>query len=61
MVEDRARIDQAEERVMGYDIGDRDEERNPILVQDDQRHHHEEVEVGFDASLGEVDEDPRRG
>ena len=38
--------------------GDGEEEGHPVLVEGEDRHHDEEVEVHLDDAAGEVDEDP---
>ena len=61
MIEDVAGEEDAGDAVVGRDEPDRHEERDPVLVEGDQAHHDEEVEVHLDGAAGEVHEDGRRG
>ena len=53
------RRDRAGDAVLEHDVADGDEERPPVLVQRDDAHHHEVVEVHLDESVGEMHEDGR--
>jgi hypothetical protein len=53
---DRMRLDDAEHAVVQDDVGDRQEERHPVLVEGQQADHHEEVEVRLDGPVPQVDE-----
>ena len=56
---DRVRLQDADHAVVQDDVADREEERDPVLVQREQPDHHEEVEVRLDDAAPEVDEQRR--
>ena len=60
VVEDRRRVEDPQHRVVQHHEGDRDQERQPALVEGDHPDHHEEVEVHLDVAAGEVHQDTRR-
>ena len=60
VVIDRGAVQDAHHAVVQQDEGDRDEEREPRLVQRDHRDDHEEVEVHLDQPATHVDEHPGR-
>ena len=61
MVVHAAGIEHADRAVVQDDEGDRAQERGPLLIQGDQRDHHEEMEVKLDHAAGDMDEDGRCG
>ena len=54
VIEDRVLVERADHAVVDEDVGDRREERKPVLVQRDYRDHDEEVEVHLDHAAREV-------
>ena len=61
VVVDALRGQHAAEPVVEHDVGDCDEEGDPVLVERQHADHHEEVEVRLDVAARQVDEDRRRG
>ncbi len=57
----RVRGDHAHHAVVDDDVGDRQQEGGPVLVEGDHEQHHEEVEMGLDQPAGQVDEHGRGG
>ena len=58
VVEDRLGLEHAHDAVMQQHERDGAEERQPVLVEGYDCHHHEEVEVHLDDTTGQVDENP---
>jgi hypothetical protein len=61
MGEDRGRRQVTEDAVVEDHVGERHPERHPVLVQGDEAHHHEEVEVHLDGAAGQVHQQRRGG
>ena len=61
VVEDRVGVQRAADPVVDHHICDRQQERDPVLVERQDHDHHEEVEVSLDVAPREVDEQRRRG
>ena len=53
------REEHAHDAVMQHHERDGQQERTPVLVEDDHPYHHEEVEVGLDHTSRQMDEDGR--
>ena len=56
VVVDGRRREHATDAVLEHDVADGDEERPPVLVERDDTHHDEEVEVHLDHAAGQVHE-----
>jgi len=56
MVEDGGRRKRAKCSVMQAHVSQGHQERKPRLIEADNDHHHEEVEVHLDEAVGEMDE-----
>jgi hypothetical protein len=61
VVKDAGWVERAEQSVVNHDIDDGDAEREPRLIQRDERDHDEEMEVHLDQAAAEVREDRRAG